>query len=96
MPKKLKIANIGDWHHKGGSLYVCGFSQKDMLNLINEAYRKVRGLENRPDVTCFSLGYFRTYGSMDCWGNDMKNVIPERGVWWKKDSVLESPIERLL
>jgi hypothetical protein len=79
--KKLKIANIGDWTHRGGHLYVAGYSQKDMVELINEAYGKVRG---NGCVGSYTLGYFRGYGSMGCWGDSMNGIVPERGVWWEK------------
>ena len=97
--KKLKIANIGDWEHRGGHLYVAGYSQKDMLDLINEAYRKIHGYTDRPDIQVFSLGEFRTYGSMGCWGNAMDGVSVERGVWWDKGNEFGHPekvVKRIL
>jgi hypothetical protein len=82
--KKLKIANIGDWSHRGGHLYVAGTSQKDMVVLLEQARCKVSGKEYDPSYHQTNIGEFRTYSSMGCWGNAMNGVVPERGVWWSK------------
>lgn len=82
--RKLKIANIGDWDHRGGHLFVAGYSQQDMIDQINEGYRRLHGWEHRPDIKVFSLSEFRHYVSMDCWGNTMEGMPVERGVWWAR------------
>ena len=82
--KKLKIWNGGDWDSKGGHLYVAAYSQKDAADLASEAYRKVRGYTDRPDLKMIGISEIRTYWSPNCWGNAMDGITPERGVWWAK------------
>lgn len=82
--KKLKIWNGGDWEHSGGHVFVCAHSVKDAAELISEAYRKIKGYADRPDINIVSVGQIRNYYHSDCWGNSMEGVIRERGVWWAK------------
>ncbi len=92
--KKLKIWNGRDWYCRGGHLFVCAYSQKDAVELSNEAYRKVS--KSRGEKT--TLSEVRKYWSMGYWGNDMKDITPERGVWWtpQQGGFNAQPIKRIL
>jgi hypothetical protein len=83
---KLKMYNGGDWGHQGGHLYVAATSVKDACNLVNEAYRKLKGYVDRPDIKILNLSYFNKYWVTGCWGKSMDGVVPERGVWWTPQS----------
>jgi hypothetical protein len=98
MAKKLKIWNGSDWDYEGGHLYVAAYSGQDAINLVNEAYRKLKGYTDRPDIKALKSSYFRTYWSPNCWGNDMDGITPERGVWWtpKKRGSDKEPVRRIL
>lgn len=80
--RKLKIFNGGDWDHQGGHLFVAAHSLQDASNLISEAYRKIRGLQDRTDIRIMPVNFLRVYWAKDCWGNAMDGITPERGVWW--------------
>lgn len=82
--KTLKLYNGGDWKSEGGHLYVAAYSQKDCCDLVNEAYRKIQGYQNRPDIVCLTLSSMRIYWASGCWGAGMNGVPVERGVWWLK------------
>lgn len=84
--RKLKIFNGRDWDCRGGHLYIAAYSIQDAADLANEAYRKLNGYTDRPDITPTSAGEIRTYWSKGCWGNAMDGITPERGVWWVKKS----------
>ena len=86
--KTLKTWNGQDWQSKGGHLYVAAYSLADAVRLVNEAYRKISGCEDRLDINNNpSIGFARTMWSPNCWGNAMNGITPERGVWHqKKDS----------
>lgn len=83
--RQLKLFNGRDWKCQGGRLYVAAYSAKDAIDLVNEAYRKLRGYTDRPDIRVVSVSELRTYWSKGCWGNSMDGVTPERGVWWGKE-----------
>ena len=85
-PRKLKLFNGGDWACRGGHLYVCAYSQQDAVDLANQAYRKIKGYEDRPDICPFTIGHVRVYWAKGCWGNPMAGIVPERGVWWRKQA----------
>lgn len=91
--KKIKIWNGRDWDCRG-HLYVGAYSQKDAVAIANEAYRKIKGLEDRPDINPISLSEVRDYWSPGCWGISMDGVTPERGVWWSKQRTFgeEKPV----
>ena len=91
--KKLKIWNGGDWDHRGGHVFVCAHSVKDAAELICEAYKKIKGYVDRPDIKIVSEGEIRTYYSAGCWGNSMEGVVPERGVWWIKSNGYGRPVD---
>jgi len=96
--KKLKLFNGRDWEHRGGHLYVAAHSLQDASILISEAYCKVRGLVDRPDIRIMPTSYLREYWFKGCWGTDMDGITPERGVWWGKSNghgMSEKP-ERIL
>jgi len=98
MARKLKIWNGRDWDCRGGHLFVCAYSVKDAVDLSNQAYRKIKGLESREDIRVTTAGEIKTYWSAGCWGLDMKGVVPERGMWWGKPNgmgMYEKP-ERIL
>lgn len=84
--KLLKLYNGGDWLCRGGHLYVAAHSVRDACILVNEAYCKLQGYENRPDIQILKPGEMRTYWATGCWGNAMDGITPERGVWWKPHS----------
>ena len=70
--KKLKIWNgRGDFRKLDGHLYVCAYTQKDAIELLNQA-----GHEH---MTTRELS---TYWSANCWGTSMAGITPERGVWF--------------
>jgi hypothetical protein len=81
--KTLKLWNGRDWGSHG-HLYIAAYSLKDAVDLVNAAYRKIRGLEDMLDVHPMSLTEARNYWNKNCWGNPMNGVVPERGVWWEK------------
>ena len=82
--KTLKIYNGSDWRHRGGHLYIAAYSLADAVRLVNEAYRKIHGYEDRPDINCVNVNYANNYWSKGCWGNSMDGITPERGVWHAK------------
>lgn len=90
MIRKLKLWNGRDWDCRG-HLYVCAYSQKDAVDLLNQAYRKIRGYENRPDINPTTLCEIRKYWNSKGWGRSMDGITPERGVWWSKEARLENP-----
>jgi len=80
--KKLKLFNGRDWDCCGGHLYVAAYSIKDAAELASAAYRKIKGLENRPDIKMTTISEINVYWHKGCWGNNMNGISPERGVWW--------------
>ena len=84
--KALKLFNGGDWDHRGGHLFIAAHSVKDCVDLVNSAYRKLKGYEDRLDIKICSVNEVNKYYHKDCWGNSMDNVTPDRGVWWAKDN----------
>ena len=80
--KKLKLFNGGDWNARGGHLYVAAYSVKDAVDLVNEAYRKLKGHADRPDIAPQTVYDFNVYWHKNAWGNQMSGITPERGVWW--------------
>lgn len=96
--RKLKLFNGRDWDSRGGHLYIAAFSQTDCADLCNQAYRKIRGYENRLDIAPTSLNEIRTYFSKGCWGSPMDGITPERGVWWtpKKFGSESEPPKRVI
>lgn len=86
--KKLKIFNGPDHYFISiatSHLYVAAYSQKDAIDLLNEAYRKYHNLEGRKDVKPFTYNLLKTYWNKGCWGTNMKGIEVERGVWLSKD-----------
>jgi len=81
--KRLKLWNGRGWDN-GTDLYVCAYSVKDAAELASEAYRKVRGHTDRPDIKVVTEHEVRNYWNPGCWGNAMDGVEPERGVWLEK------------
>ena len=53
------------------SICVCAHSRTDAARLISEAYGGDVGRLNRQIKDYFP----------PCWGNNMKDITPERGVW---------------
>jgi hypothetical protein len=70
--QKLKLWN-GRWF-KHQHLYIAAYSQKDAVGVVAEVFPTAR----------FTLHEIQTYFS-PCWGNSMKGVTPERGVWVQTD-----------
>jgi len=97
MAKQLKIWNGGDWDRRGGHLYVAAHSVKDVCDLVNEAYRNLKGYKDSPDIKPFNPSYISKYWSPNCWGNAMDGITPERGVWWtpKENGSKKEPIRRI-
>lgn len=85
MTKKLKLFNGGDWSSRGGHLYVAAYSQQDAVNLMNLAYRRMRGYPDDADQGSTTLNTLQVYWSKGCWGNRMEGITPERGVWWTEN-----------
>jgi len=80
--KTVKKFNGGDWTHRGGNLYVGAYSIQDACDQVNEAYRKLKGYVDRPDILALTPGVLRTYWCQGCWGSAMDGIPLERGVWW--------------
>jgi len=80
--RKLKLFNGRDWDCRGGHLYVAAYSEKDACDLSNEAYRRLKGYTDRPDIKATTLNEVRNYWSKGCWGDRMIGITPERGLWW--------------
>lgn len=78
--KKLKLFNGRDLDGEG-LLYVAAYSQKDAIDLLNQAYRNGRKLEDRLDVHPYTLREIQIYWNKGHWGNTMDGITPERGVW---------------
>lgn len=94
--RKLKIFNGRDWHCRG-SLYIAAYSLKDAVDLVNAAYRKINGYEDRLDIHPTTICEAQKYWHKDCWGVPMNGVTPERGVWWTKEKFgQESKPERII
>lgn len=74
--------NGSDWECRGGHLYVAGYSLADAVRLVNEAYRRLNGHTDRPDINPISEHFARVYWNKGCWGVKMDGIVPERGVWW--------------
>ncbi len=81
--RKLKIWNGRDWAAKG-MLYVAAYSVQDAVDLVNAAYRKLKGYENRPDIGVSSVHEVRKYWAPNCWGDRMAGIPVERGVWHRE------------
>lgn len=83
--KRLKI-----WNGRGGNwreveyVYVCASSQRDAVTLVTQA--------GHPMMTQYEL---RVYWQEGCWGNPMKGIKQERGVWVQRGD-WKSPVERLI
>lgn len=78
MEKKLKLWN-GRWAGGGpgaGRCYCAAYSVEDLVSLVAE----VRGFEPRG-----IRGEIKNYWSAGAWGNQMKGITPERGIWLAKD-----------
>jgi len=81
--RKLKIWNGRDWESRG-HIYVAAYSVRDAVDVANEAYRKVKGYTDRPDIRPFTANEVRVYWHKGCWGRSMDGIEPERGVWWQE------------
>ena len=74
--RQIKLFNGGDWNRRGGHLYIGAWSRADAARLYCVAVgHDVRGIYN----------HMTTHWSLDCWGQAMSGVAPERGVWWHPD-----------
>lgn len=82
--KKLKLFNGRGWQCDG-HLFIAAHSVKDAADLSSQAYRKLRGLEDRLDIKATSISEINIYWSKNCWGRPMDGITPERGVWWQKE-----------
>ena len=94
--KKLKLWNGRDWDCRGGHLYVAAHSVRDAVDLANEAYRRKKGLTDRPDITAVTAHEVKIYWHKDCWGNAMEGITPERGVWRTEQSYGKEKPEKLV
>lgn len=72
MSRKLKFWN-GRWG-RNQHAYVAAYSQADAVALINSVTNNQ-----------FTLHEIQKYWS-PCWGNPMKGVTPERGLWVETDN----------
>jgi hypothetical protein len=71
MPRKLRIWNgRGDYRKFPGHFYVCATTKKRAVELVTQAGRAF-----------FSMRELNEYWS-ELWGNPMKGVTPEEGVWY--------------
>ena len=84
--KTLKLWNgrspVRDYAH----VYIAAYSQADAIRLLEE----YNGHSTRGIQTEFKVYYAK------CWGNKMKDVTPERGIWVVKDNYIDSPLVRLI
>ena len=81
--KKLKLFNGRAWHDTpNGRLFVCASSVREVVDLVNQVYRKLKGYENRPDITACSLRDINVYWVKGHWGKLMDGITPEKGVWF--------------
>ena len=81
--KSLRLYNIsgGTARWIGGTLnpnridkiFVAGFSQADCVRRINSTLKRN-----------MTVSHLRAYGS-NVWGNAMKDIVPEPGVWITRD-----------
>jgi hypothetical protein len=74
LARKLIIANgRGDYGRNGldGHLYVCAESKAEAVRLLIQAGYKT-----------MTLREFNQYWSKGCWGVMMKDITPEKGVWF--------------
>jgi hypothetical protein len=85
--KKIKLFNGSGWGHQGGHLYVGAHSVRDAAILIAEARIKIGNskeiVEDREVRQ--NISWINVYYSKNAWGISMKDITPERGVWWSKD-----------
>ena len=77
MAKKLKIWN-GRGHIPNQHLYVCAYTKKHLIEIVNEALNKSLGTT---DYKYISMHEVNTYWSAGCWGVKMDGIEPEVGVW---------------
>ena len=104
--KKLKIYNGRGWggrrYDKDGKFipdptgikycdhaYVCAYSRAHVVRLINQA----RGLSDQTTVN-----ELKVYWSEGHWGDAMKGIEPEIGVWTQQNWIVDkkNPIMRIL
>lgn len=79
--KTLKLWNGRGFDCRHTHLYVAAYSVADAVRVANEAFRKLNGYEDRPDMSRVTAHEVRVYWSEGCWGNAMDGITPERGVW---------------
>lgn len=83
--KKLKLWNgRGHGDYKRGVLYVCAKSYADAERLMQQALNSKMRFQTE----------LKIYYAKGCWGDSMRGIEPERGVWAQKDR--RSPIVRLI
>ena len=75
MNKQLKTWNGRDWQCTG-HVYVCAYSVKDAIVLMDAASLKLYGCVHRT-----SVAEIKNYWSKGCWGIAMDGIAQERGVW---------------
>lgn len=82
MAKKLKIWNGGALVIKGHKakriqhIYICAYSQADASDIINEYNGTTNiNINHKPEIS--------KYFNAGTWGNRMKGITPERGMWFE-------------
>lgn len=88
MSKPLKLWNgragiLHNWRRPEpfDHVYVAAHSRADAARLLREAATKVSGGSFNEGQIAREIA---TYFSAGCWGNAMKDITPERGVWVSK------------
>ena len=73
--KQLKLWN-GRWYpYRGQTVYVAAYSRADAVRLINTVAEGRRVSDS--EIKTYWSGGTATC----CWGDAMKGITPERGVW---------------
>ena len=79
--KTLRLFNGG--RGRGDYLYIAAYSVQDAARLMAAAERVRRGKDYK--TVALDLGRnareIKEYFA-ECWGDSMKDVVPERGVWY--------------
>ena len=94
-PKELKLFNGG--RGRGDHFYIAAYSVQDAARLMAAANLIIRGKDY--EIVALDIGRnvreINKYFS-GCWGNSMKDVVPERGVWYQKDGLSKDKPERII
>ena len=66
-----------------GHLNIAAYSKMDAIRMLQELYPNLTQGQAYPELT----NYFS-----NCWGNDMRNVVPVRGIWLVSDKYSKNPV----